>query len=113
MRLGTTVKPWPQVGQPWRFDRNGEIGVVKRILPGGAGDLGIVEFDGLVPSAHVSTMLQFDAWQPAKEMPVAHAPPCSCVTLEGGVVIADGCLAHDAKKSRPADVTLPALEERA
>lgn len=83
-------KPRPEIGQRWRM--NNHEGVIVRMLPGGGGDLGIVEFDGEVPSAHVSTMLRFPAWQfvPTKALP----PPCTCVTLEGGVIIADGCAMH-------------------
>lgn len=85
--------PTPKVGQWWRFGR--EEGVVKRILPGGGGDMGIAEFEGLIPTAHVSTMLWFDSWKyigkPPKPM---LPPPCTCIALEGGVIISDGCAAH-------------------
>jgi hypothetical protein len=89
------TKPHPSEHAWWRFDR-GEIGRVKRILPGGSGGLGIVEFDGQVPAAHVATMMQFSAWEPIPP-PVALEAPCSCVTLEGGVVLTDGCARHDAR----------------
>jgi hypothetical protein len=88
-------KPQPAVGQRWRLDRF--EGVIVKVLPGGGGGLGIVEFEGEVPSAHVSTMLRFPGWSfiPAAALP----PPCTCVTLEGGVILSDGCAMHDARNA--------------
>ena len=88
-------KPQPAVGQRWRLDRF--EGVIVKVLPGGGGGLGIVEFEGEVPSAHVSTMLRFPGWSfvPTAALP----PPCTCVTLEGGVILSDGCAMHDARNA--------------
>lgn len=104
------AKPHPSEHAWWRFDGKA-TGRVRRILSGGAGDLGIVEFDGDVPAAHVSTMMRFSAWQPCGP-PVALEPPCTCVDLGDGVVLSDGCAKHDASAARPADATMPVLEER-
>lgn len=97
--------PMPEVGQWWRFER--EEGRVKRVLPGGGGGLGICEFDGLIPAAHVSTMLRFSCWSHLPNGPTARAlpPPCTCVTLDGGVVIADGCAMHSADGAKEASAT--------
>lgn len=88
--------PRPEVGTWWRFER--EEGRVSRILPGGGGGMGICEFDGPIPTAHVSTMLHFGAWRylPGGPTQKALPPPCTCVHLDGGVIIADGCAAHSA-----------------
>lgn len=89
------MKPAPVVGQWWRFGR--EEGRVTRILPGGAGDMGIVEFgEHPIPAAHVSTMLHFTAWLYLPDGPTQAAlpPPCTCVALDGGVTISDGCVRH-------------------
>lgn len=67
-RLGTVFKfdeprEWvaPSPGQTWRF--MAEESEVVRILPGGAGDLGIVEFKDKIPPAHVATMKSYTrAW---------------------------------------------------
>lgn len=108
------AKPKPEVGQWWLFDGK-QMGRVRRILPGGAGDMGIAEFDGLVPTAHVSTMLQYAAWRPVtpNDSTWFLHMPCKCVMLEGGIVLADGCPAHDASAAKVVDLTLPQLEERA
>lgn len=87
-------KPHPTEHPWWRFDGK-QTGRVKRILPGGSGDLGIVELDGPVPSAHVATMMHFAAWQPTTA-PVALEPPCACVALEGGAALSEGCTKHSA-----------------
>jgi hypothetical protein len=72
-----TKKP-PRVlpRQRWRFER--QEGEVTRILPGGAGDLGIAEFDGYIPAAHVSTMLRFDAWAFVAHPPEPILPSIDC-----------------------------------
>ncbi len=62
-----SAKPRPHIGQRWRFER--EEGAIVRILPGGSGNIGIAEFDGNIPPAHVVTMMRFPAWQF-----VAHPP---------------------------------------
>lgn len=88
-------KPMPEPGQWWRFGR--EEGVIVRLYPGGAGDMGIAEFRGNIPPAHVATMLRFDAWTPLKGPSVKALPaPCTCVTLDGGIILANGCALHDA-----------------
>lgn len=111
MKKDRRAKPAPAPGQWWRFDGK-QLARVARVLPGGAGDLGIVEFDGYeVPAAHVSTMIQFSAWQPA-EPPVALEATCTCVDLGEGVVLSDGCARHDARAARDAGGSVPALEAR-
>lgn len=72
MTKNSRSKPGPQPRQRWRFD--GREAEVIRILPGGANDLGIVEFDGSIPSAHVNTMLRFDAWAFVSHPPQPHLP---------------------------------------
>lgn len=62
--------------QRWRFER--QEAEVSRVLPGGGGGLGIAEFDGLVPAAHVSTMLRFDAWTFLAEAPLPFLPDIDC-----------------------------------
>lgn len=98
------INPMPEIGQWWRLDR--QDGVIVKMLPGGGGDLGIAVFDGDIPSAHVSTMLRFAAWSYLPNGPTKRAlePPCTCVTLDGGITIADGCAAHDAKRAKVADI---------
>ncbi len=93
-------KTKPAIGQWWRFER--EEGVISRILPGGGGDMGIAVFDGPVPPAHVSTMLRFAAWTHLPNGPTVRAlpPPCTCITLDGGIILSDGCAAHDAAGAR-------------
>ncbi len=93
-------KPEPAVGQWWRLMAH--EGVIARMRPGGGGDLGIAVFDGDVPPAHVSTMLTFPAWTYLPDGPTKAAlpPPCTCVTLDGGIILSDGCAAHDARGAR-------------
>ncbi len=96
------MKPHPAAGQWWRFGR--EEGRVTRILPGGAGDLGIAEFgEHQIPAAHVSTMLHFAAWTYLPNGPTQAAlpPPCTCVVLDGGATIADGCAAPSGAGAKP------------
>ncbi len=73
-------------------------GVIVKMLPGGGGGMGIAVFDGDVPPSHVTTMLRFDAWTYLPNGPTAPAlpPPCTCVTMDGGVILSTGCAAHDA-----------------
>jgi len=105
----STAKPHPSAHAWWRFDGK-QVGKVKRILPGGSGDLGIVEFDGLVPSAHVATMMQFAAWQPCEPTEPRLEAECTCITLDDGITISDGCLRHSGQDARAADDTAPMLE---
>lgn len=100
--------PMPEPGQWWRLMAH--EGVITKILPGGAGDLGIAVFDGDVPPAHIATMLRFDAWKYMPDGPTKRAlpPPCTCVHLDGGVVLSDGCSAHDAARAQ----TVAAVEPR-
>ncbi len=99
------MNPHPAVGQWWRFGR--EEGRVSRLLPGGAGDMGIVEFTGNIPTAHVSTMLHFAAWTYLPNGPTQAAlpPPCTCVELPSGVTISDGCAAHSGAGAQAVEVT--------
>lgn len=100
-------RPQPAPGQWWRLMAH--EGVITKILPGGAGNLGIAVFEGDVPPAHASTMLRFDAWAYLPNGPTKRAleAPCTCVTLEGGITIADGCARHDAKGAKAAEVVEP------
>ena len=86
-------KPMPEVGQWWAL--NGHAGRIVKILPGGGADMGIAVFDGAAPPAHVSTMLHYPGWAQVAA-PSALPPPCTCRTLDGGVILSDGCPAHDA-----------------
>lgn len=76
MSTNSTRKPRPAPRQRWRFER--QEATVERVLPGGAGDMGIAVFDGPVPSAHVSTMLQFNAWAFLAHPPAPVLPDIDC-----------------------------------
>ncbi len=99
--------PMPEIGQWWRLNK--QEGVIVKMLPGGGGDLGIAVFDGDIPGAHVSTMLRFSAWSYLPNGPTKRAleAPCTCVVLEGGITIADGCAKHDAKGAKVAQEEEP------
>lgn len=97
----------PEIGQWWRLNKH--EGVIVKMLPGGGGDLGIAVFEGDIPSAHVSTMLRFVAWSYLPNGPTQRAleAPCTCITLDGGVVLSDGCARHDARGARQAEMSEP------
>ncbi len=103
--VGTIVNPHPAPDQWWRFGR--EEGRVSRLLPGGAGDMGIVEFTGNIPAAHVSTMLHFAAWTYLPNGPTQAAlpPSCSCLDLGGGAIISDHCAEHSGAGAKAVEAT--------